>query len=135
MFKIRWSPSSLELSLSSFTAIPIFQWSAGAIFLLSGCRGCGYLANDDVFQRNVKLIVLQCRSEEPEVRETLRHQPFDCKHLFLISDFANLFSNLFVSLMNVLRMSTSCSTSLARSRPLMLLTTAACAEFLSDMFL
>ena len=46
-----------------------------------------------------------------------------------------LLSNLFVSLMGVLKMVSECSPSLARSHSLMLLVSAAYAEFLPDMFL
>ena len=47
----------------------------------------------------------------------------------------NLFSNLVVSLIHVVKMSSSGSTSLARSRSLRLPISAVCVEFLSDMFL
>ena len=54
---------------------------------------------------------------------------------FLTASIFNLFSNLFVSLVNVLRMSSNCSTSCALSLSEMLLISAAHADFLSDMFL
>ena len=80
---------SLELSLSYFAAIPI---SIGA-------------------RRRSSVWLLQCRVAEAEVQQTLRDELLDCEHLFLVPDLPNLFSNLFVSLMNVFRMSLNCSLS------------------------
>ena len=59
----------------------------------------------------------------------------DCDLLSSPLILPNLFSNLFVSFMNVLRMSSNCSTSLALSRSGMLLISAAYADFLPDAFL
>ena len=116
---IRWYPSSIKFSPSPFAAIPNFIGEPVVFLPVSGC--CNLVDDDDVVQRNEKLIVRHRRSMESEVQQALKHQFLDCEHLFLITHCAE---SLFVSLMNVLRMSSSCSASLALR-----------AELLSDMFL
>ena len=112
-----------------------FSWSTRVDVVVSGCRDCSEPVDNDVLQRNEKFFVRHRRPAEPEVQRILGHKLLDWEHIFLISDTANLFSNMFVSLTKVLRMSSKCSTSLVRSRSLMLLISAAHAEFVSSMFL
>ena len=78
--------------------------------LAFGCWNHRHLVNDDVLQRN---------------------NEFTSSSLIL----PNLLSNLFISFVNVLKMSSNCSTSFALSFSEMLLISAAYAELLSDMFL
>ena len=83
MYMIRWSHSSLELSLSSFAAVPI---STGALVSTFFCLVVGTVdAMSMMMFSNAlrKLFALQCHSAESEVERTLNHQLPDCVHLFL----------------------------------------------------
>ena len=56
-----------------------------------------------LFQRNDDCcFVVQCRSAETEIQQTLEHHLLDWDNIFLISD-------VFVSLMNILGMWSNCS--------------------------
>ena len=49
-----------------------YHWSTRVGFLLSGCRDCRDLVDEDVFfQRNEKLFVHHCRAAEYEVQQIL----------------------------------------------------------------
>ena len=86
MSRIRWSPSSLESSHSPFAAFSDVHWS-NRVELLQFCYlDCRDPLDDDVFQRNEKLLVRQRRDADSEVQRTLKHQFLDCGHLFFISD-------------------------------------------------
>ena len=61
-------------------------------------------------------------------QQTLKYQHLDCEDLSSSLILTSLFSNSFVSLTNVLKVSSNHSTSWARSRSLMLLMSAADAE-------
>ena len=97
--KFCWSPSSLELSLSSFVTIPI---SIGALVPMS-CFVLSGLSRPR--RRSEQPFVLQCRSAESEVQQTLKQQLLDCEHISSSLILPNLFSNLFGSLTNVLTVS------------------------------
>ena len=74
-----------------------------------------------MYTRNEKLFVVRRRSAGPAVQQ---------EHIFLILDHAEPVLEHVCLVDDVLRMSSSCSISLARSRSLMLLISAAYAELL-----
>ena len=86
---------------------------ARVMFPASGCRNHRYLVNDDVLQRT--LFLWTCSSA-----------CFLASISWLI--LPNLFSNLFISFKNVLRMSSNCSTSFVLSFSKMLLVSTAYAD-------
>ena len=109
-------------------------------------------SNSDTFQNSMFLCLFLCRRlapRDPRFAGLLflspRNQKFNrlssisllTASIFSSSLFMpNLFSNLFVSLTNVLKMSSNCSTSLALSRSETSLISGAYAEYwLSDVFL
>ena len=84
------------------------HWSTRVVFLVSGGRNCRDLVDDDVLQCNEKFSVRHRRSTESEV-----HTDFQGINLMTGSIFSsslilpNLFSNLSVSVTNVLGMSSN----------------------------
>ena len=63
-------------------------------------RDCRNLVDDDVLECNEKFTVRHRRSSESVVQQALKHQCLDYKHLSSSLIVPNLFSKLFVSLMN-----------------------------------
>ena len=64
------------------------HWGTRVMFLVSGCRNCHYLVDNDVLQRNNEFTVRHRRPSEPVVQQASWHQFLDCKHRFLVSDLA-----------------------------------------------